>query len=1347
MSAAHETNDSSRFVQPEEFIQHQLQRARNRIQATDVLGALVGAGLILVGYVLLFTLLDHWVVDGGFNAGTRAVMLLTVLVGCLALIYRFVFRRLNSSVNPLFAARMLDDSIKSSRGSLLALVDLRNSKQPATVAVRRTLATRAASGLNQLELDEVIDRTWLIRGSLALFLVTLLTCLYAVISPKSISLLRPLSLAGVTVATRTQLDSIEPGSTTVTAGSWLDFRVDVSGDIPDQVQLFYSTEDRRFVDEPLTLQPTDDEHRFEASLAGEQNRGLRQNLTYFVRAGDASSQVFTITVVQPPAATLNSVTYQYPGYMQLPEHSSTDAAIRTWEDTVISLQATSNVPLRDAVLQLSDDPEFPGGLEEISLSISGLEITGKWQIAARSDGSFPAFCRIQVTDKEGAQNPSPTVYPIEVRRDQPPVVRLLDPTADLQVPRNAVVPFLVQAEDPDFLLRNVSLHYAINGQPPQPAEYLMEASREGAIREWIGAYELQLSQQPVQAGDVVTCYAEARDNRPPLGSAARSTTIRLQITADVSEEQVAEQLRQDREIQQQMKQSQETPTEPRTESEQDAPPEPNSQQSDADGSNAPEAAGKSETDRRNSDGAEQQSDSAAQQQSPASDRNSDSSDDAASGAASDMPSDTHETDAMPTENSSDEESSRGPADDNEALQQLINQLNRDAAMTDSNQAVQDQKDPQGQPNDGSTEDRQPTDQDQQRPQDSIADTGPDGNGLQNPNAPSDDGMPGDPGKENGNDSPDSNPMDDTPTQPDRDSAAPATTDPEDKPSDESNSQSTDDPTREQPAQSESGTSPADEDPQNSADSPNQSPSGEQQKTNEEGTPATGDDADSRPDENTTQPAGPQSNDERQDMSGDKQENPGNADEQGNPDSSGSSQDQDSSSSQSGSESESSNSGNSSSSSGNQNSPGQSGSPTKSPADANGGSGGDDAGSRSKGGESSSGSRGTQGNEGSRASNSPSQDSSSESGSDASQQNQGTAADDGQQDGAGGTSPQDGSREQQDASGKQRSGKPKSRDGQSEPGSNEQSGDSSPKSTQDSNAGPAQNSEAQSTADSAEAAKKPQESGNGQPGSQQQNSQKDSQRNSQQSQGSQKQSGGDSQQGSDQGGGKKPQGGEGGGGQQPGGGGQGPTGKPGASGGVHSGNGKPGSETAEFTEPEPNGKSPVPEPGSGVGGAATDPDAPEGSEGSADQTSPQTQDQTKPDPQDVDRAAKAANLALRRIRQDLDRGRVDKQLLEELGWTEQQLQDFTDRMEKRLQERSLNSQQQQEQTLSQKSFDEMLRSLDLQSSGSSRIGDSSRDRDRVDTTLRRSVPPAKYRQAFEAYQRSLSGASPKSSPGK
>ena len=1344
MSAAHETNDSSRFVQPEEFIQHQLQRARNRIQATDVLGALVVAGLILVGYVLLFTLLDHWVVDGGFNAGTRAVMLLTVLVGCLALIYRFVFRRLNSSVNPLFAARMLDDSIKSSRGSLLALVDLRNSKQPATVAVRRTLETRAASGLNQLELDEVIDRTWLIRGSLALFLVTLLTCLYAVFSPKSISLLRPLSLAGVTVATRTQLDSIEPGSTTVTAGSWLDFRVDVSGDIPDQVQLFYSTEDRRFVDEPLTLQPTDDEHRFEASLAGEQNRGLRQNLTYFVRAGDASSQVFTITVVQPPAATLNSVTYQYPGYMQLPEHSSTDAAIRTWEDTVISLQATSNVPLRDAVLQLSDDPEFPGGLEEISLSISGLEITGKWQIAARSDGSFPAFCRIQVTDKEGAQNPSPTVYPIEVRRDQPPLVRLLDPTADLQVPRNAVVPFLVQAEDPDFLLRNVSLHYAINGQPPQPAEYLMEASREGAIREWIGAYELQLSQQPVQAGDVVTCYAEARDNRPPLGSAARSTTIRLQITAEVSEEQVAEQLRQDREIQQQMKQSQETPTEPRTESEQDAPPEPNSQQSDADGSNAPDAAGQSETDRRNSDGAEQQSDSAAQQQSPATDRNSD---DAASGSASDMPSDTHETDAMPTENSSDEESSRGPADDNEALQQLINQLNRDAAMTDSNQAIQDQNDSQDQPNDGSTEDRQPTDQDQQIPQDGIADARPDDNGLQNPNSPSDDGMPNDPGKENGNDSPDSNPMDDAPTQPDPDSAAPATTDPEDKQSGESNSQSTDDPTREQPAQSESGTSPADEDPQNSADSPNQSASGEQQKTNDEGTPATGDDADSRPDENTTQPAGPQSNDERQDMSGDKQANPGNADEQGNPDSSASSQDQNSSSSQSGSESESSNSGDSSSSSGNQNSQGQSGSPTKSPADANGSSGGDAAGSQSKGGESSSGSKGTQGNEGSKASNSPSQDSSSESGSGASQQNQDTAADDGQQDGAEGMSPQDGSREQQDPSGKQRSGKPKSGDGQSEPSSNEQSGDPSPKSTQDSNAGPAQNSEAQSTADSAEAAKTSQESENGQPGSQQQNSQKDSQRNSQQSQGSQKQSGGDSQQGSDQGGGKKPQGGEGGGGQQPGGGGQGPTGKPGASGGVHSGNGKPGSETAEFTEPEPNGKSPVPEPGSGVGGAATDPDAPEGSEGSADQTSPQTQDQTKPDPQEVDRAAKAANLALRRIRQDLDRGRVDKQLLEELGWTEQQLQDFTDRMEKRLQERSLNSQQQQEQTLSQKSFDEMLRSLDLQSSGSSRIGDSSRDRDRVDTTLRRSVPPAKYRQAFEAYQRSLSGASRKSPPGK
>ena len=60
------------YADADEFIQYQLEKARRRIKATDLLTAGVLAGLLLVGYVLTFTLLDHWVIDGGFGAWTRA---------------------------------------------------------------------------------------------------------------------------------------------------------------------------------------------------------------------------------------------------------------------------------------------------------------------------------------------------------------------------------------------------------------------------------------------------------------------------------------------------------------------------------------------------------------------------------------------------------------------------------------------------------------------------------------------------------------------------------------------------------------------------------------------------------------------------------------------------------------------------------------------------------------------------------------------------------------------------------------------------------------------------------------------------------------------------------------------------------------------------------------------------------------------------------------------------------------------------------------------------------------------------------------------------------------------------
>ncbi|MFM7831054.1 MAG: hypothetical protein ACKPJD_04655, partial [Planctomycetaceae bacterium] len=439
--------------------------------------------------------------------------------------------------------------------------------------------------LASVHLDEVIDRRWLMRLSLILFVMTLLTCLYAVLSPKSISLLRPFSFARAAVSTRTVLEAIQPGNAAVPAGTQVQFQVDVSGTMPDSVQVLYTTADRRFVDEPLRMQPGQDQQRFTAVLTGEANRGVRQNLQYRITAGDAISDTWNITVIQPPTAHVTAVRYQHPEYMQLPDRTEQVGAIATWQDTTVTITAESTAPVRNAVLQFSDDATFSTKAEEASMVVSGTTLTGKWKLEERSDKSFPKYYRVFAEDSEGRSDPEPPVYPIQVRRDERPVVRVLDPSRDLEVPANAVVPLLAEAADPDFLLRNVTLHYAVNGQTRQPAEFLMDSATTGFVQSWRGTYDFKLSLLRLKPGDTVTWHLEARDNRPPLGNQGSSGELNLRITAPVTDKEVQEQLQQDRQMQQQLQQKQpQQPQPPQTqqpqgqEPAQPQPPQPGQEQ-------------------------------------------------------------------------------------------------------------------------------------------------------------------------------------------------------------------------------------------------------------------------------------------------------------------------------------------------------------------------------------------------------------------------------------------------------------------------------------------------------------------------------------------------------------------------------------------------------------------------------------------------------------------------------------------------------------------------------------------------------------------------------------------------
>ncbi|HRA90415.1 MAG TPA: hypothetical protein PK992_20155, partial [Planctomycetaceae bacterium] len=341
------------------------------------------------------------------------------------------------------------------------------------------------------------------------------------------------------------------------------------------------------------MRSTDDEHRFRAVLVGDGDRGIRQGMTYHVVAGDATSQTYTISVEQPPTSHVTEVRYVYPAYMNLPERTDSMGTIEAWEDTTVTVHAESSEPVAEAVLQMSDDAAFTAHGEELQMAIDGNQLQVDWKLTHREDGTFPKFYRIQVADAEDHRDLEPVVYAVDVRRDQPPALRLVDPTRDLQIAANAIVPLLIEAEDPDFLLRSVTLHYSVNGKMIQPSEVLLDAFQTGLTKRWTDTWEFRLKPLNLNPGDIVTYHLEARDNRPPLGNQARTGDLNLQITEPVSEKQAQEQLAQDRQMQDQMKQpdnanpgaAQQQPgedqaSEPPKAGEQTGEPMPNDEQSD-----------------------------------------------------------------------------------------------------------------------------------------------------------------------------------------------------------------------------------------------------------------------------------------------------------------------------------------------------------------------------------------------------------------------------------------------------------------------------------------------------------------------------------------------------------------------------------------------------------------------------------------------------------------------------------------------------------------------------------------------------------------------------------------------
>ncbi|MCA8982261.1 MAG: hypothetical protein KDA76_00750 [Planctomycetaceae bacterium] len=577
-----------KYVDFGEYILFQLQRTRGLIRQTDVLLLATGTATVVLFWLFVFVLLDHWMFAQGLSHLLRWLAFTGLLASvCGPLIY-FLKTSAGKDVTSLYAARTLEQNDHRLRNTLLTLADLEYHQRQPTPLIRGSLEKRAALALHELDIDQAVDRRLLLRLLHALLACTLLWLGYALLSQKSVgeSLYRLLLPWTITSApTQTKILDVKPGSVTVTSGTHVEVSAFIEGKIPEQVWLIYTTADRRLVNERIPLYESGEGlGRHRGIITGENGRGVDQPTFYFLEAGDGQTETFQLAVKAAPHASLRELTLTPPAYTQHPPRVQQNGAIDAIEGTRVELSARTNIPVNKAWIQLFNSEDLTDRAGQIPVNIeAGQDLSGSWALKIRDDGTYPRFYRIECETEDGSRESAPPLHAILVRQDLRPEVRLLDPTRDLERPVNATVPLLIEAYDPDFRLSGLSVQVELQGEII--SSELIDARNRQSLRV---KHPLELSRLPVQAGDEISFWIEARDNREPHANRRGTAKQRIRLTDPVSREQAEQQRREDEQRQQEQKAREETPPQLSDPSREPSAPDEEPQMSQPEGADQPQ---------------------------------------------------------------------------------------------------------------------------------------------------------------------------------------------------------------------------------------------------------------------------------------------------------------------------------------------------------------------------------------------------------------------------------------------------------------------------------------------------------------------------------------------------------------------------------------------------------------------------------------------------------------------------------------------------------------------------------------------------------------------------------------
>ena len=289
--------------------------------------------------------------------------------------------------------------------------------------------------------------------------------------------------------TLTKIEEVAPGDCGVLSGDNVNVDVTLGGRIKP-AEIGYSIGGGEW---KVMRMSQDSEHK---TAFSHRIRQLTQETVYYVKAGDAKSTKFTITVHERPVLTNVKVHLTYPEYCGLGTAERTKFSFKALEGTIVDISAAASKPLKSALITFSGrDPE-------------PMDMSGEKNVHTRFKLEADSTYKIDLVDKFGFEN-DPLSHDAEVLIDHPPSIDIIEPADKVLVGENDKVVFDFTAAD-DYGIKSVVLIQTIPEKRTQ-REIAVWKPEGKFTKEFPQRYELQVSELQTKPGKTATVYLKAED--------------------------------------------------------------------------------------------------------------------------------------------------------------------------------------------------------------------------------------------------------------------------------------------------------------------------------------------------------------------------------------------------------------------------------------------------------------------------------------------------------------------------------------------------------------------------------------------------------------------------------------------------------------------------------------------------------------------------------------------------------------------------------------------------------------------------------------------------------------------